>query len=132
MTTRASGTFDVKLTPKDDGMGDANLGRMTIDKNFHGDLAGTSVGQMLSATTAIKDSAGYVAIEKVNATLGGRKGTFVLQHSGTMNRGQSELSVTVVPDSGTGQLAGLKGRMSIRITDGKHYYDFDYTIDTNP
>jgi hypothetical protein len=128
-TTRAHGTFDVKLKPQapDDGA-DAALSRMTIDKQFHGDLEGASKGQMLAAGTAVKDSAGYVAIEHVTGTLAGRSGSFALQHSGTMNRGEPQLTITVVPDSGTGQLAGLAGQMTITITDGKHFYDFDYQL----
>jgi hypothetical protein len=130
MMNRASGPFEVKLTPQapEDMTQDASLGRMFIDKQFHGDLEATSKGQMLSAGTAVKGSAGYVAIEVVSGTLNGRSGTFVLQHSGAMNRGVPQLSVTVVPDSGTGQLAGLTGKMAIIIADGKHSYDFEYTI----
>jgi hypothetical protein len=134
MTTRASGTFEVKLTPQasDDKAGDAALGRMTIDKQFHGDLEGGSKGQMLMAGTEVKGSAGYVAIERVSGTLNGRSGTFILQHSGTMTRGMPLLSVTVVPDSGTGELAGLAGKMAILIADGKHSYEFDYTLAETP
>jgi len=130
MTTRASGTFEVKLNPQapDDKSEDATLGRMSIDKQFHGDLKGTSKGQMLTAGTAVKGSAGYVATERVSGTLHGRSGTFVLQHSGTMTRGAPQLTITVVPDSGTGQLVGLAGKMAITIADGKHSYDFEYTL----
>jgi Protein of unknown function (DUF3224) len=130
-TTRASGTFEVKLTPQqDNAAGEATmLGRLTIDKQFHGDLEGTSKGQMLSAGTAEKGSAGYVAIEQVTGTLRGSSGTFVLQHNGSMNRGVPQLTITVVPDSGTGQLKGLTGMMSITIVEGKHFYDFDFTLD---
>src|SRR5438445_559257 len=122
MTARATGTFDVKLTPQAprDEAGDATLSRMSIDKQFHGDLAGTSTGDMLTAGTPVTGSAGYVAMERVTGTLRGRSGTFVLQHSGTMTRGAPQLSVTVVPDSATGQLVGLAGSMSINIADGKH------------
>ena len=128
VTNHASGPFEVKLAPQDDKT-DASLGRMSIDKQFHGDLVATSKGQMLSATTSVKGSAGYVAIEKVSGTLHGRSGSFVLQHSGTMTRGAPQLSVTVVPDSGTGQLAGLTGKMTINIAaDGKHSYEFEYTL----
>jgi hypothetical protein len=128
VTTRASGTFDVKLGPQMvDDSAEGALGRMSIDKQFHGDLEGTSKGQMLTAATNIKDSAGYVAIERVTGTLHGRSGSFALQHSGTMKRGAPQLSITVVPDSGTGQLVGLSGTMMIKITDGKHFYDFEYT-----
>jgi Protein of unknown function (DUF3224) len=129
VTNHASGTFDVKITPQDDKGEDASLGRMAIDKQFHGDLEATSHGQMLTAGTGAKGSSGgYVAIEKVSGTLHGRSGTFVLQHSGTMTRGTPKLSLTVVPDSGTGQLVGLAGAMSIKIADGKHSYEFDYTL----
>jgi hypothetical protein len=132
MSKRASGTFDVKLTPKDQGA-DAPVGAMTIDKEFHGDLAGTSKGQMLTASSSsVKDSAGYVAIEKVTGTLNGRRGTFYLQHSGTMTRGAGELTITVIPDSGTDQLVGLTGRMNIIISGGKHSYEFDYTLREAP
>lgn len=130
MPTQAAGTFDVKLTPlpPDDGAGGPALGRMTIDKQFHGDLEATSKGQMLAAMTAVKESAGYVALEVVSGSLRGRSGTFVLQHSGTMNRGEPQLTITVVPDSGTGQLVGLAGKMAIKIAEGKHSYEFEYTL----
>ena len=131
--TRASGTFEVKLSPQAmDDKTHANLGRMSIDKQFHGDLEGTSKGEMLSAATSVKGSAGYVAIERVSGTLQGRSGSFVLQHSGTMTRGEPQLTITVVPDSGTGQLVGLAGKMMIKITEGKHSYEFEYTLAENP
>ena len=127
VATRASGTFDVKLGAQVmDDNAEGALGRMSLDKQFHGDLEGTSKGQMLTAATSVKDSAGYVAIERVTGALHGRKGTFALQHSGIMTRGAPQLTITVVPDSGTGQLLGLTGKMTIRITDGKHFYDFEY------
>ena len=135
VTAHASGTFEVKVTPQapDDKTEDANLGRMTIEKQFHGDLEGTSKGQMLTAGTGAKGSSGgYVAIEKVSGTLHGRSGSFVLQHSGTMTRGVPQLMITVVPDSGTGQLAGLAGTMTIKIADGKHSYEFEYTLTRMP
>src|SRR5215207_2505772 len=107
MTNRASGTFEVKLSPQDEGA-DAPVGRMTIDKQFQGDLAGTSKGQMLMASSgSVQGSAGYVAIEKVTGTLNGRRGSFYLQHSGTMTRGVGDLTITVIPDTGTDQLVGL-------------------------
>jgi hypothetical protein len=127
----AQGTFEVKLTPQKPDNQEAecaNLGRMSIDKKFSGDLEATSKGEMLSAMTDVKGSAGYVALERVSGKLHGRSGTFVLQHTGTMTRGAVELSVAVVPDSGTGQLVGLAGRMSIRIDAGKHFYEFEYTL----
>ena len=120
----AKGTFEVKIVPVEGGL----VTRMTIDKTFSGDLAGTSVGEMLAAMTEVKGSAGYVAIEKVSGSLGGKKGTFVLQHSGTMAGGKQELSVTVVPDSGTGELVGLAGRMAIVIDGKKHLYEFVYSL----
>ena len=130
MTTHATGTFDVKVSPQpsEDKTDAPALGRMTIDKQIHGDLEATSKGQMLTAGTSVEGSAGYVAIERVSGTLRGRTGSFILQHTGTMNRGTPQLSITVVPDSGTGQLVGLTGTMSIQITDGKHSYDFAYTL----
>ena len=128
VTRHATGTFEVKLTPQADESGDPTLGRMSLDKQFHGALEGTSKGQMLAVMTGVKDSAGYVAMERVNGTLDGKSGSFALQHSGTMNRGAQELTITVVPDSGTGQLAGLTGKMKINIADGKHSYEFDYTL----
>jgi len=128
MTTRATGTFEVKLTPQDDGP-DAPVGRMSLDKQFHGDLAGTSKGQMvMSSSPSVNGSAGYVAIETVTGTLHGRNGTFYLQHSGTMTRGVGELTITVIPDSGTDELAGLQGKMTIIIADGKHSYEFEYEL----
>ena len=127
--TRATGTFDVKLTPQSTDESKM-LGRLTIDKQFHGDLDGTSKGEMLTAGTELKDSAGYVAIERVSGRLQGRSGTFILQHTGTMNRGQPSLSVSVVPDSGTGELRGLSGTMTIDIGGGKHAYAFNYRIES--
>lgn len=127
--SHASGTFDVKLTPQtDDKNGDPSLSRMTIDKQFHGDLEGTSKGQMLAAGDP-RTSGVYVAIEKFNGTLKGRSGTFILHHTGLMTRGAPQLSIEVVPDSGTGQLAGLTGKLMINIAaDGKHSYEFEYTL----
>ncbi|HEV8376813.1 MAG TPA: DUF3224 domain-containing protein [Candidatus Polarisedimenticolia bacterium] len=130
----ARGSFEVKLTQQPMAVAaeaDA-LGRMSIEKQFRGDLEATSKGEMLTAMTDVKGSAGYVAVERVSGTLHGRRGTFAFQHSGTMTRGAPQLSVTVVPDSGTGQLAGLAGKMMIEITDGKHSYDFEYTLPDTP
>ncbi|MFL5495744.1 MAG: DUF3224 domain-containing protein [Gemmatimonadales bacterium] len=111
---------------------DSTLGRMLIDKQFRGDLQATSRGQMLTATTPVQGSAGYVAIERVSGTLHGRTGSFVLQHSGMMSRGTPQLIISVVPDSGTGELAGLAGQMTIIITEGKHSYEFEYTVPPSP
>jgi hypothetical protein len=126
----AHGTFDVKITPQkpEDGVGDPLIGRMSIDKQFHGNLEAHSLGQMLASMSAVKGSAGYVAIERVEGTLDGRKGSFVLQHQGTMARGVPGLTVTVVPDSGTGELTGLTGSMKIKIDGGAHSYEFDYSF----
>ena len=127
----AKGTFEVKLTPRKPDNKEAesaNLARMSIDKQFSGDLEATSKGEMLSAMTEVKGSAGYVALERVSGTLQGRSGTFVLQHNATMTRGTPELSIKVVPDSGTGQLVGLTGKMTIKIEAGKHFYEFDYAL----
>jgi hypothetical protein len=122
----AAGSFEVKLTAQQTA--DPAVGRMMIDKEYHGDLEATAKGEMLSAMTEVKGSAGYVAIEHVTGTLNGRTGGFMLQHSGTMNRGTPQLSVSVVPDSGTGQLAGLTGKMDIIINAGKHSYEFEYML----
>ncbi|MCU1241980.1 MAG: hypothetical protein JWO71_2706 [Candidatus Acidoferrum typicum] len=127
----AGGPFDVKVAPlpPEDKTPDATLGRFSIDKQYHGDLEGTGKGQMLTAGTAVKGSAAYVAIERVSGTLHGRTGSFVLQHTGTMNSNAFHLTITVVPDSGTEQLTGLTGTMNIIIApDGKHSYDFTYTL----
>lgn len=124
--TKATGTFEVKLAPL--AGHEESIGRMTIDKEFRGDLVGTSRGEMLAAMTAVQGSAGYVAMEKVTGTLAGRSGTFVLQHNATMNRGVPSLSVVVVPDSGTGDLAGLRGTLNIIIDGGKHSYELDYEL----
>jgi Protein of unknown function (DUF3224) len=127
----AAGTFEVKLTPQP-ADADPSFGRMSLDKQFHGALEGTSKGQMLTASTSVKGSAGYVAIEKFTGTLDGRSGSFILQHSGTMTHGALQLSIIVVPDSGTGQFVGLTGSMGISIAEGKHSYAFDYTLPAAP
>ena len=125
----ASGNFEVKMKPEtDEDVGDPTVGRMSIDKQFHGDLVATSKGQMLAVQGDVKGSAGYVAMERVIGTLAGHSGTFALQHTGTMARGAAELSVTVVPDSGTGELAGLAGKMTILVAGGKHSYELEYTL----
>ncbi|HEX5718329.1 MAG TPA: DUF3224 domain-containing protein [Thermoanaerobaculia bacterium] len=128
MTSRATGTFEVKVIPQAADNGFEAVGRMLLDKQFQGDLEAVSKGQMLAAMTAVQGSAGYVAIEQVSGKLKGRTGTFVLQHDGIMNRGKPQLSVTVVPDSGTGELEGLSGKMDIIIEGGKHSYVFEYTL----
>lgn len=129
--THASGAFEVTMTPQPEqgDAGGSTLGRFTLSKRFHGDLEATSEGQMLTASTAVEGSAAYVAVERVTGTLGGHRGSFSLQHTGVMNRGVPELKITVVPDSGTDELTGLAGTMTIDIApDGKHSYRFDYTL----
>ena len=130
VTHHAKGAFDVKVTPQSTiDPSNKNMSRMSIDKQFHGDLEATSKVEMLSAATSVKGSAGYVAMEQVTGTLQGRSGSFVLQHNATMNRGTPQLSITVVPDSGTGELEGIIGQMDIKIEPGgKHFYDFSYTL----
>ena len=127
---RASGPFEVALKPlpMDEESDALLLGRMAIDKQFHGDLEGSSKGQMLTGGTTIKNSGAYVAVERVTGTLKGRKGSFTLAHTGVMNRGAPSLVITVVPDSGTEQLEGMKGTMTINIEAGKHLYQLDYTL----
>ena len=124
--SNAKGEFQVKLS--EEPMGDVPLGRMSIDKQFHGDLEAASKGMMLSAASSVQGSAGYVAMERVTGVLDGKAGSFVLQHCGTMTRGTPQLTVSVVPDSGTEELAGLSGTMMIHITGGKHAYEFEYML----
>jgi len=127
--SRATGPFEVKVIPQDDKSDDPLLTRMTLDKTYHGDLEATAKGQMLAAGTAVKGSGAYVAIEKITGALQGRGGTFILQHMGTMAQNVPQLAITVVPDSGTGDLTGLSGKMTILIApDGKHSYDFEYML----
>lgn len=128
--THATGTFDVKLTPaeQDEMPGASTLSRLTIAKRFVGDLDAESAGQMLAASGMQPGSAGYVAIERVSGALHGRRGTFVLKHDGTMRRGAPSLALNVVPDSGTGELAGIDGQMRIIIEGKQHSYEFDYTL----
>jgi hypothetical protein len=130
----ANGTFDVKITPlgTEDKAEGTTLCRMSIDKQFHGDLTGTGKGEMLTGMAEVKGSGGYVAIERVTGTLQGRAGSFILQHIGVMTRGEPQLSVTIVPDSGTGQLVGITGKLTITITDGKHFYELAYTLPETP
>lgn len=129
MRLEARGTFTVSLTPLgEDKATGSTLGRSALDKVFEGDLVGTSTGQMLTAITDVKGSAGYVAIERVSGTLHGRRGSFVLQHNGVMTRGAKALSIVVVPDSGTEELAGISGSMTVEITEGRHSYRLEYSL----
>ena len=129
-TQHAKGPFDVKIVPQGepDKAEGSTIARMSVTKQYHGDLEATATGEMLSAGTEVKGSAGYVAMERVTGKLGGRSGSFVLQHSGTLTRGAPEQNITVVPDSGSGELAGLTGRLTVIIEAGKHSYDFEYTL----
>jgi hypothetical protein len=129
MSQSVSGEFEVKMSPQAQEGGAGAPGRMLLDKRYLGPLEAVSTGQMLALMTAVKGSAGYVALEWVSGSLEGRKGGFALQHSGTMNRGAASLSVSVVPDSGSDELQGLSGQMNIRIEGGKHFYDFEYTLE---
>jgi hypothetical protein len=128
MTQSAKGTFDVQLTPAPAANDACPIGRMVIVKQFHGDLEGSSLGEMLAFRTPVPGSAGYVAMEQVQARLAGREGSFVLMHTGEMNRGQPRLVVQVVPDSGTGGLEGISGTLTIDIREGKHFYEFAYEL----
>jgi len=124
MTHRATGTFEVEMTPL--GKGEEIPASLSLDKKYRGGLEGTSRGEMLTVGNVASGSAGYVAIEKFIGKLDGKSGSFALQHSGTMNRGTQHLTITVVPDSGTGELSGISGKMDIQISDGKHSYTFEY------
>ncbi len=127
---RVSGPFDVTMTPAAPSRhaGRTQTGRMLLDKQYFGDLAATGEGEMLSAVTDSKGSAAYVAIERVSGTLGGKAGSFVIQHAGSMSAGAQQLSISIVPDSGTGELAGISGTMAIRMDGRKHFYDLDYRL----
>lgn len=134
MTTHARGTFDVKITPQSpqEGVGDPSIGRLAIEKQFHGELQGTSKGQMLAVGTAVDGSAGYVAIEHVTGSVHGRRGSFALQHHGIMHRGTPQLSVTIVPDSGTDELGGIAGSLVITVAQGEHSYVLQYSLPDVP
>lgn len=137
---RASGTFDVKMMPYPPGpqsddagasppaLSQMSMSRMSIDKQYHGDLLASGKGQMLAVRTPVDGSAGYVAMELVSGSLHGRSGAFALQHSGSMTRGAPQLSISVVPDSGSGELLGLAGTLTISLADGKHAYELEYTL----
>jgi Protein of unknown function (DUF3224) len=127
ISMKAAGPFDVKITPQDDKLNDG-VSRMLIEKHFHGDLEAASKGQMLASGSA-KGSGVYVAIETVTGTLQGKTGSFALHHTGIMTENKPALNISVVPGSGTSQLAGIAGTMNIIIApDGKHSYEFDYTL----
>jgi hypothetical protein len=130
MPSIAKGSFTVEMKPEaePDTRGGVSLGRMSLAKKFYGDLVATGQGEMLTALTPIKGSAGYVAIERVTGTLRGRRGSFVFQHAGTMNRAVQGLSITVVPDSGTEGLVGITGTFKLNIVEGQHFYEFEYSL----
>jgi hypothetical protein len=134
MPVHARGTFEVQITPQPvDAFTDATtLGRMTIDKQFSGDLVGTGKGQMLTGMGTVKGSAAYSAIERVTGTMAGRQGSFVLQHTGVMAKGEQSLTITIVPDSGTDGFAGISGTLAIIIDGKKHSYDLEYTLPSVP
>ena len=130
-TMHATGSFEIQMKAQGGGTDGKTFPRFTSDKQFHGDLKGVSVGEMLASgppPSGPNGSGGYVAMERVTGKLAGRSGSFILQHSSTMNLGVQNQNITVVPQSGTGELTGLQGKMIIRIEGGKHYYDFDYQL----
>jgi len=129
-TLHVAGPFDVKIVPQGtpDKAEGSTLSRMSIEKQYHGALEATAKGEMLSAGTEVHGSAGYVAIERVTGTLNGKTGSFVLQHNATLTRGAPALNIIVVPDSGSGQLVGITGKLNVIIEGGKHSYDFEYTL----
>ena len=134
MTRHAEGTFDVKNAPlaSDSALSGTPIGRFGLDKQFHGDLEATSKGEMLGSGDPAKGTAGYVAMEQVTGTLNGHTGSFALQHIGAMDQGKMTLTVTVVPGSGTGELSGISGAMTITIVNGKHAYTFEYALPESP
>ena len=130
MAMVAKGTFDVTIAPLafENAPEGSMLSRMSLEKTFRGDLAASASGQMVAAFTGVKESAAYSAVEIVTGILNGRSGSFVLQHTGVMQRGAQSLAIAVVPDSGTGALTGLSGTMTIRIDGSQHFYEFTYTL----
>ena len=130
MPQLAKGSFTVEMKPQGEPTASDGVttGRRSLSKRFEGDLSAVGEGEMLTAITPVQGSAGYVAIERVTGTLHGKRGSFVFQHSGIMNRGAQQLSITVVPGSGTGQLEGIEGTFRLEIVDGKHFYEFEYTL----
>ena len=128
----ARGTFDVKVTPQaqDDPAG-GPFSRLFLDKQFRCDLMASSKGQMLAAGTGVARSGGYVALEQVTGTLHGKRGSFILQHKGTMRKDVYTIDVTIVPDSGTDQLMGIAGTMKIQVDGKNHSYALEYTFEKN-
>ncbi|MCI4364546.1 MAG: DUF3224 domain-containing protein [Thermoplasmata archaeon] len=134
MTTNATGTFEVTMSPQgpDDIAEGSTLSRLSLSKRFHGDLEAVSKGDMMTAMGEVEGSAGYVAIERVTGTLHGRRGSFVLQHGGIMTKSSQQLTILVVPDSGSGELTGLSGRLAIKMEEGVHSYRFEYILPDLP
>jgi hypothetical protein len=130
MSRIAKGSFTVEMKPQGESNATDGVttGRMALSKRFEGDLAAVGQGEMLTALTPVKGSAGYVAIERVTGTLHGRAGSFVFQHSGTLNQGAQQLSIRVVPGSGTGGLVGIEGDFRLSIVEGRHFYEFEYSL----
>lgn len=130
MQATAKGNFSVTLMPQtlSEAASGSNIGRTSINKQFDGDLIGTSQGEMLSAAGSVKGSAAYVAIERVTGSLGQRQGSFVLQHCGIMDRGAARLTVNIIPDTGSGDFVGIAGVLHIHIVDGRHEYTLEYTL----
>ncbi|MFZ4875367.1 DUF3224 domain-containing protein [Janthinobacterium sp. Mn2066] len=130
MNAHASGTFSISMTPAGapQRSGRTALGRTVLEKVYAGDLVGTCRGEMLSAVTDTRGAAGYVAIEAITGVLQGRTGSFVVQHTGTMADGKQELSIAIVPHSGTGQLEGISGTLAIRVAESQHFYELAYSL----
>lgn len=124
MNLQASGTFEVKVTP----LSGSGFARLALAKQYAGSLTGTAEGEMIASNGGGEPSGGYVALERVTGALNGRSGSFVLQHSGVMAPGMLRIDIQVSPGSGAGELAGITGRMSIRMENKKHYYEFEYTL----
>ncbi|MGK5056567.1 DUF3224 domain-containing protein [Janthinobacterium sp. LB2P49] len=130
MHAHATGSFSISMTPSaaPQRAGRTTLGKVLLDKVYAGDLVATAKGEMLNAVTDTKGAAGYVAMEAITGALQGREGSFVAQHAGTMADGQQALTIEIVPHSGTGQLTGISGTLAIRIVNGQHFYDIDYSL----
>jgi hypothetical protein len=128
--TLATGTFEVKINPQSENKGEGStMGRMSLDKQYHGDLEATAKGEMLYASSvATQGSGSYVAVERVTGKLQGKSGSFALAHKGSMAGGQQQMDITIVPDSGSGELAGISGTLKIIIAGGKHSYELEYSL----
>jgi hypothetical protein len=125
---KAKGIFSVKMTPRDLGEGSA-VGAMNLDKKYSGPLEAAGSGEMLAIQSGVEGSAGYVAMERVTGNLDGKNGSFALMHFGVMDRGTPSLHIKIVPDSGTGELTGISGTLTINIENGEHFYEIEYDLD---